>query len=160
MPDLLCNIMHNLIDKCLDLTFLCQDPTFQIYVNFPIVMVMPRSRSEYLYPKYLEIPIVMACKIIQVNRAIKILEISLARSFKNLAIEPCKILAKIRQDLGSKYTRYLIVIIMQDHNGKNFKILKAFLLGLQDISENAPSIRHGRHSILYYSNGKGLYNVC
>ena len=81
-------------------------------------------------------------------------------SFKNLAIETCKILAKIRQDLGSKYTRYLIVIIMQDHNGKNFKILKAFLLGLQDISENAPSIRHGRHSILYYSNGKGLYNVC
>ena len=37
----------------------------------------------------------------------KTLEISLERSFKNLAIEPCKILTRIRQDLGSKYTRDL-----------------------------------------------------
>ena len=48
--------------------------------------------------------------------------------FNNLAIEPSKILARIRQDLGSKYTRDLIVTIMQDINGKHFKILQVFLL--------------------------------
>ena len=45
----------------------------------------------------------------------KILEISLARSFKNLAIEPCKILAKKRQDFDSKYMQVPIVMVMQDH---------------------------------------------
>ena len=51
----------------------------------------------------------------------KILEISLARSFKNLAIELCKILAKIRQGLGSIYTQDLIVTIMQDHISRSCK---------------------------------------
>ena len=90
MPDLLCKIMHtcNLLKMSKNLVKILRS-----YVRF-LQEIQGKASSwfQILASSYCDD---------HARSHVKIVVRSLARLFKNLAIEPCKILARIRQDLGS-----------------------------------------------------------